>query len=384
MQIQWRAILRTLAAGWLSVGLAASVSARPEYARKEGVACQYCHVSGSPGTLDQLSGRRQNTLRNVRGIYYGAHNHTFQGFVESADTSKNIGPTFRYVWKEEFKTLPRRIAVADVTGDGKPRLITLNEKTDDKNSSTLEVKRWDGKAFTTEFTGDVRAPADRLAVGKMGGSDRPAVILTADALWAWNGSTFTRRPAANLMPLLGVTRLQDGAERVLLAPTSKSVLAYKVNLTAVRQDDWLVDPVAAPIPPKNVWGDMHSTHEFLTSMGVPDQLGAGGLFGIWYIKKYNVYYLYQLDRDTSIGPDPQNPGKPKITYTSTYFITFRETRTGETLWTSPKLPGEGLDLVVDDPKSGGKPGLLVLFNGTTPINATTPGKGRTLAFFAME
>jgi len=384
MDIRTKVLLNALAAASLSGGLATTASARPEYARKEGVACQYCHVNGSPGSLDSLTGKRQSTMRNERGIYYGTHNHSFAGFVDNANTVKNLKPTFRYVWKEEFKTLPRRVAVADVTGDGKPRLISLNEKEGNKTTSTLEVKRWDGAAFKTEFTGDVQAPADGLAVGKFGGADHPAVILTSDALWAWNGTTFTRRPAAAPMSILGTTRLQDGSERVLLAPNSKSLLAYKVNLASIKQNDWLVDPVPAPSPPQNVWGDMHSTPEYLSALGVPDQLGAGGLFGIWYIKKANVYYIYQLDRDTTIGPDPQNPGKPKVSYTNTYFITFRETQSGNTLWTSPKLPGEGLDLILDDPKRGGKPGLLVLFNGTTPVNATTAGKGRTLVFFSME
>ena len=379
----------------LSVWLAGAASAKPEYARKEGVACQHCHLSGSPGAPDPLTGKRQSTECNSRGIYYGSHNHSFQGYVEAAAPPKGAvpnaryiaAPTFHYVWKEEVKTLPRRMAVADVTGDGKPRLILLNEKPEDKNASTLEVKRWDGKAFVTEFTGDVRAPADKLAVGRMGGSDRPAVILTSDALWVWDGSTFVRHPAASPMPLLGVTRLQDGTERVLLAPSSKNILAYKVNLTSVKKDDWLVDPVPAPSPPQNVWGDMHTTPEFLAAMGIPDVLGAGGMLGIWNIKKFNAYYIYhiKLDGDFDIGADPQHPDKPKITYKKPmYYVTFRDTRAGVELWTSPRLPGEGYDIVLDDPKNGGKEGFLVLFNGTTPAAGTTPGKGRTLAFFAMD
>ena len=72
---------------------------------------------------------------------------------------------------------------------------------------------------------------------------------------------------------------------------------------------------------------------------------------------------YRFDRDTTLGSDPANPGKPKVSYTNTYFITFRETTTRDTLWTSPKLPGAGLDLVIDDPKNAGKQGLLVLFDG---------------------
>jgi hypothetical protein len=372
------------AAGWLSAWLAGSACAKPEYARKEGVACQYCHLNGSPGTLDQFTGKRQSTDCNPRGIYYGAHNHSFQGYSEAAKTSKVAAPNFHFVWKEEFKTLPRRAAVADVTGDGKSRLILLNEKPGDKNASTLEIKRWDGKAFVTEFTGNVSAPADRLAVGKIGGSDRPAVILTSDALWVWDGTTFARRPAAAPLPILGVTRMLDGTERVLVAQSSLDVKAYKVNLTSVKKDDWLVDPIKAPSPPQDVWGDMHATPEFLTSMGLPDALGAGGIVGIWNIQKFNAYFIYHMDRDSDIGPDPQNPGKPKVTYNNVYYVTFRDSRTGEKLWTSPKLPGEGYDILLDDPKGSGKPGFLVLFNGTTPVTGATPGKGRTIAYFAMD
>ncbi|HLJ57136.1 MAG TPA: hypothetical protein VKT77_19015 [Chthonomonadaceae bacterium] len=375
------AILTGVVAAFLALS-ASGAFARPEYARREGVACQYCHVSGSPGSADGLGGR-QSTLRNDRGTYYGAHNHSFAGYVEKSGVSK-VAPTFRYAWKEEFKTLPRRIAIGDVTGDGTPRLVTLSEKASDKNSATLDVLKWDGKSFVSEFTGEAKAAADRLAVGKFGGPDRPAVILTSDALWSWNGSTFVRRAAASPMPIIGAARMQDGTERVVLAPASNKLLAYSVNLNSVKQNDWLIDPIPAPGAPKSVWGDMHATPEFMTAMGVPQQLGDAGVYGLLYLKRPNVYYIYQLDRDTAITADPANPGKPKVVFTNTYFITFRETKTGDTLWTSPKLPGTGLDLVIDDPKNPGKQGLLVLFDGTTPVNAATPGKGRTIAFFAME
>ena len=51
--------------------------------------------------------------------------------------------------------------------------------------------------------------------------------------------------------------------------------------------------------------------------------------------------------------------------------------------TPSELPCDGLDIVIDDPKGAGKYGILMLFNGTTPVNGVA-GKGRTLAFFAME
>lgn len=395
MLTRYRCLLSAPAAVWLLTAMAPHADARPEYARKEGVACQYCHLSGSPGSPDQLTGRRQSTERNNRGIYYGTHNHTFQGFVE-ADAKPKVAaptfhlvskPTFHFVWKEEIRALPRRIAVADVKGDGVLRLIALTEKPGDKSSATLEVQRWDGKAFVTEFTGDVHAAADRLAVGRMGGRDRPAVILTSDALWAWDGTTYARHPAATPMPLLGVTRMADGTERVLLAPTSRNVLAYRVNLTSVRKDDWLVDPIAAPSPPQDVWGDMHTTPEFFSAMGIPDVLGAGGILGIWNIKKYNSYFIYnmKLTRDFDIAADPQNPGKPKITDKNPmYFVTLRDTRAGIELWSSPRLPGTGYDIVLDDPKGSGKPGFLILFDGIANSAGGAPAKGRTLAFFAMD
>ena len=377
-------LFAAVAAACFAVCLASSAHAKPEYARKEGVACQYCHISGSPGSLDAFTGKRQSTDRNARGIYYGAHNHSFQGYVDAASpTRPAVGPSFHYVWKEEFKTFPRRAAVGDVTGDGKPRLILLNEKPDDKFASTLEVKRWDGNAFVTEFTGDVHAAADMLAVGKIGGADKPAVIITSDALWIWDGKSFSRHPAAAPLPILGVTRMRDGSERVLLAPSSNNIKAYKVNLTAVRKDDWLVDPIPAPTPPQDLWGDMHTSPAVFTTMGIPESLGAGGIVGIWNVKKFNAYYIYHMDRDFDVSADPQHPGKPKITDKNDY-VTFRDSRTGAKLWTSPKLPGQGFDIVLEDPKGGDKPGFLVLFDGIIAVPGTTPGKGRTLAFFAMD
>jgi hypothetical protein len=370
-----------LLAGIAILSLSLPAWAKPEYARREGRACQYCHMSGSPGTLDTLTGKRETTERNKRGIYYQAHNHTFEGYVEEAGSKKMVAPSFHYVWKEEVQELPRRLAVADVTGDGTPRLITLNEKPDNKDASTLLVKKWDGKAFVTEFTAEVQSPPDRLAVGKLGGTNKPAVILTPDALWVWNGKTFDRKPTPRPLPILGVTRMKDGSERVLLAESSKNVLAYRINLTSVSNTDWLIDPIAAPTPPDAIWGDMHTTPEFFEAMGVPPLLGSGGILGLWDIKRFNTYFIYHIkvDRDFDVTADPKNPGKPKITYkTASYFVTFRDTRAGNELWSTPKLPGEGYDIALEDPKSGGKPGFVVLFNGTAA------GKGRTFAFFSLD
>lgn len=366
----------------LLVIIGKSADALPIYAQKEGRACSYCHVSVSPGTRDALTNKRETTQRNYRGEYYQTHNHSFAGFVEKGSaTGKEPSPTFRYVWKEEMTEPVRRVAVGDVTGDGKLRLITLTEKAPAGKMSTLQVKLWDGKAFVTEFTDTVQGAADRLAVARLAGQSKPAVIVTADGLRVWNGKSFDFWPAAESLPILGTVRMADDTERVLLMRPNKSVMAYRVNTASVKRDDWLTDPIPAPQPPASVWGDMHSDADGFPAMGIPDELKVHAVLGIWNVKKFKYTYIYQLkiDRDMDVTADPAHPGKPKITYKdAAYWILIRDLRTGNELWASPRLPSEPYDLAMDDPRNAGKPGFLVLVNGTAT------GKGRTIAFFAMD
>ena len=126
--------------------------------------------------------------------------------------------------------MPRRIGIGDVTGDGTVRLVTLNEKPDNPKSSVLVVRKWDGKAFSKEFEAETQAAPDKLEVGKFAGEKKPAVILTADACWTWNGRTFARRLAPKPMNLFGVTRARNGEERVLIAASPTEIKAYKVLL----------------------------------------------------------------------------------------------------------------------------------------------------------
>jgi hypothetical protein len=60
-------------AALLTVGLLwASVTpswAKPEYAKKEGQSCTYCHVAQGKPEL------------NEAGTYYGAHEHSLKGYV---------------------------------------------------------------------------------------------------------------------------------------------------------------------------------------------------------------------------------------------------------------------------------------------------------------
>lgn len=57
------------------------VLARPEYAVKESRNCPYCHTRDGPPQL------------NEAGVYYGTHNHSFEGYVPSPKTTPTPVPT---------------------------------------------------------------------------------------------------------------------------------------------------------------------------------------------------------------------------------------------------------------------------------------------------
>ena len=364
--------------------LGQSAWARPEYARKEIKACQFCHVSGSPGATDAKSGAKEATTRNNRGKYYEAHNHTFDGYAEFAVMGKQSPPIFHASWKEVLTDAPRRIGVGDVTGDKNSRLITLNEIADKKDVSTLSIKKWDGKAFVTEFTQEVKAPADKLQVGRFAGNDKPAVILTGDGIWYWNGSKFDHKPSAKLLPLLGIARSQDGSERVLIAHTASDIKAYRINLSAA--GDGLVEGIEPPSGTQLLWGDMHGSPEFFEKVGVPDQLSGGGIWGLWDARKFGTIFLYyvRLEQDFEVEKkvlDAQKQVvKPEFILKNRIgYIDFRNPldKNGAILWSSPRLSGVIYDIIVQDVKSDMR-GILVL------TSDSASGKGRSLYFFALD
>ena len=56
-------------------------SARPAYAVKESRNCPYCHARDGPPQLNEV------------GIYYGTHNHTFEGYVPLPKATPTPEPT---------------------------------------------------------------------------------------------------------------------------------------------------------------------------------------------------------------------------------------------------------------------------------------------------
>lgn len=396
MRYTSRAIWSGLAVGYIGLVFfsAQTAQARPEYAQKEAKSCLYCHLSASPGLVDPVAGKQEPTTRNARGLYYAAHDHSFTGYVERKVMGAGAPPVFHFAWKLVLTDLPRRIAVDDVQGDGALRLVSLNEKPTDPNAGVLTVKKWDGKALATEFTADVQVAADKLAVGRFAGANRPAVILTTDAVWSWNGATYTRKPFAQPKNLLGSTRLKDGSERVLILNQIKDaqgekmeVKAYRVDLNG-QGDGLLSDPIAAPGSNQITWGDMHADPSLFNKMGMPPFLGVGGLIGLWDVRKFGKMFLYQayVNQDLDVKPLPDDKGNPQFVVKSqSWNVTFRDTATQDPsapapgqLYFTPPLSGAVLDIATESLKAKNTPGLLIL------TSASKDGKGRSLYFFPLD
>ncbi|MCZ7356632.1 MAG: hypothetical protein O8C66_04735 [Candidatus Methanoperedens sp.] len=56
-------------------------SAKPEYAVKESRNCPYCHARDGPPQLNEV------------GVYYGTHNHSFEGYVPAPKATPTPEPT---------------------------------------------------------------------------------------------------------------------------------------------------------------------------------------------------------------------------------------------------------------------------------------------------
>jgi hypothetical protein len=354
-------------------------------AQKEGRACQYCHTSGSPGMIiidrDGKSHREPLDV-NSRGQYYARHNHSFADYVEPV-VKAEVPQLFRFIERFTIPDNTRRVAVADVMGDNKPRLICLNEKPDAKDQSVLTVQRWNGKAFVTEFRADTPGAPDKLAVGKFT-SDGKAVILTSGAAWHWNGKTFVSKAAVQTANLIGSLRYRaDGSERVLTVTNKGELFEHRVNIGP--SGSYLMDGARlAELPAAQVsLMDMHNTPAGFEKMQLPAQLTAGGVMGLWTTPKSGRLLLYHVDLDQDI--DVKNPNNP--TEKAQFTVKSQGWKVGvidprapslATQFFTPRLLGEVYEVATESPYGDGAPGLLILTSGTPEK------KGRSLYFFAYN
>lgn len=370
-----------LAAG-LAVCGGGQAQATTAMAQREGRACQYCHVSGSPGTIYVATGARQTNDLSKRGLYYGRHNGSFEGYVESAAPVSAAPNLLRFISRDLLPDSARRMAVADVTGDRTPRLITLNAKPDTTDSSVLTVKKWDGKAFVTEFRADALGAPDKLAVGRFT-PDGKTVIVTARAVWFWNGKTYANKASTQTMNLIGMLRLPtDSTDNVLAMDAGGEVSAYSVDvgpgsdvLTNGRRLSQLTGGDITRF-------EMRGTPEFFSKLQMPPAQTQGGIFGLVAGGKGFPPVLYHVDPDqvadaTNVTGSARAQAAPKILGWKVSVDNLRRPSLSNSSYT-PRLAGEIYDVATENPRGSGIPGLLVLTSGTPD------GKGRSLYFFALD
>jgi hypothetical protein len=288
---------------------------------------------------------------------------------------------FRFQWKADFTDKPRRMAVADVIGDGKLRLITLHEKPDAPESALLVVRKWDGKTFALEFRGEVKGKSNIMAVGRFAGGERPAVIVTEDGFWQWDGKTFVKRDAPRKLPIIGLVVQRDGEERVILQEGEAAARAYRIR-PEEPNTAWLVDGKEAPKAGNISHQLLNADPKQMQKMGMPPDLSDGGLVGLWDLRgnaRWIMYYTL-VDRDFDVTNDPVNRNKPKFTYKSeAYQFACRDVidTKGVPFWGTPRIDAKPLDAATKSPLDG-KTGLLLL------TNELPGGTTRSLLFFVLE
>lgn len=342
------------------LALAVASQAKPEYARKEKKACAYCHTNPNGGGV-----------RNPRGVFYGMHNHTFEGFDEAkvmgtaADAPKKNGPpAFKSAWKVEVPATTKRIGVGDVVGDKVTRLLVL----DDHNKLTvLNVATATPKE---DASVDLGESGPKFVVGLFA-KGKPAVVVVPGAIYYRDGDSVKKKAATDLADITGTVRFTDGTENVFFfggggQPDTYGVdLANDKPLTAGRE---MVDPGSGG----GVYASLvaHLPSEILGGLGVPEQGQKAGLIGLFDPRNEGKLYAWipWADKDEYTlqvtGVDALGHGDP---------ATFKP------IWTSPKLAGKVLDVTVGaDPRNAKQVGLFIL------MATGDSGKTRTVEFFALD
>ncbi len=287
---------------------------------------------------------------------------------------------FRLLWKADFTDKPRRIAVADVMGDGKPRLITLHEIADKPDTALLVVRNWNGKNFVIDYKEEVKGKSDLLAVGYFAGAELPAAIVVEDGFFLWDGKAFVKHSASRRLPIFGTVRAKDGEERLLISEGSETVRAYRIRPT--EPNNWLADGKDIPKPGNIAYESLNADPKQLEKMKMPPELSAGGLIGLWDVRDTTqpILYYTMVDRDFDVASDSSDKTKPKITYKQeAYQFVCRDALDpqGVPFWGTPRIDAKPLDAAIKNPQNG-KPGLLLL------VGELPKGSYRSLLFFALE
>ena len=367
-----KAIVTALFGVLCLAGAGSSAEARPEYARREMKACSYCHVNPRGG------GRR-----NSRGMYYQAHNLSFEGFSEGgsagggntgggsspSDTplvgsAKKTGPpAYISAWKGEAPAGTVRIGVGSLTEDESPRLITWGPT----GPATIHTLGTGG--LVKEATIDLGPGAKYFVVGRLA-KGKPAVVVAPGLIWYRDGDKYTKKVVDYLKEVTGLARFADGLECVF-------------SFSGTGQESWTLDNgIGKPltegrqlVPPeqgKGVYSELTArlSAEILANLGVPEGTQKIGVVGEVDARgNGNLYYWMP----TRVGDD--------------YFLVLAnndaisiagQAAELKPVWKSPRL-NRILDVATgQDPKGSKRAGFFIL-------QATgADGKGRMIEFMALN
>ena len=316
---------------------ARSAEARPPYAKKENKLCAYCHVDPKGGGP-----------RNHRGTYYEAHNLSFAGFTDQDEKApkKSGPPAYKKSWQMDLPKESRRLAVADVNSDKKPRLLVLGKE------GELTVFRPAAMDLTKESTVDLGSNAAKFVVGKFA-KDKPAVIAVPGAIHYMDGAEFKSKKV-DLADITGSVRFTDGSEYIFFFAGGQPDV-YGVDLGAA-------SPLTAgremvlPSEAAGVYSVLvaHLPAEVLGALGVPEEARAAGVVGMIDPRSDDRVYafwarqaadgsVFEILDAKSLGPENAGGAAPTP------------------VWASPKITGKILDIAPGlDPKNGKIPGFYIL------------------------
>lgn len=318
-----------------------SADARPEYAAKEKKDCSFCHINPSGGGE-----------RNSRGQYYAKNKYSLVG----------LPIAFKSAWKLEAPAGARRVALGDVMGDKKPRVLVL-----DTTDEAAVMNIAEGKLV--KETGIKLGPkAGSFYVGNFE-KGKSAVIVVPGAVHYRSGDTFASKPAPELSSITGTVRFEDGEECVFVFDSMNEPAVFGVDTTKTNPLT-VGRGMVLPDQGAGIYASVVArlTPDMVAMLGFPEQVQQAGIFGLWDPRSDGSLFAWAPWTDSSgtklVFLDPavvMGGGELKPT------------------WQSEKLAGKILDATIGkDPKDGKTPGILLL------MATGEGGKARTLEFLALD
>lgn len=160
------------------------------------------------------------------------------GLVAPAGAQESVG--LKSVWKADLPAGVRRIAVADMAGDGKPRLLALGA------GSTLTVFGIGGDAPAQEATVDLGPSAEEFVAGRF--AKDKGIIAAPGVVVVREGDSYKPHKTSKVDHVTGVVRFADGTENAFRLPDNGPPESWAVDLAA---KDPVVDGHEMPDPGQN-------------------------------------------------------------------------------------------------------------------------------------